>query len=52
MSKAKAARLHRKDRKIRKEERRMAAKDGGHITKVDQQKLNRQENGASKQIGK
>ena len=28
----------------------MAAKDGGHITKRDQAKLNRQENKVSKQI--
>ncbi len=28
----------------------MAAKDGGHITKKDQAKLNRQENKVSKQI--
>ena len=28
----------------------MAAKDGGHITKADQRKLNRQENRVSKQI--
>ena len=45
-----ANQLHREDRSIRKEERRMAAKDGGHITKKDQAKLNRQENQVSKQI--
>ena len=52
MSKAKAARLHKKDRHIRKEERAMASRDGGHISKRDQEKLNRQENGVSQQIGK
>lgn len=52
MSKAKAARLHGKDRHIRKEERAMASKDGSHISKQEQQKLNRQENNVSKQIGK
>jgi hypothetical protein len=51
MSKAKAAQLHRKDRAIRKEERRMAARNDGHITKAEQAKLNRQENAVSKQIG-
>ena len=45
-----ANQLHREDRSIRKEERRMAARDGGHITKRDQAKLNRQENQVSKQI--
>jgi len=45
-----AKQLHKEDHKIRKEERRMAAKDGGHITKQDQKKLNRQENKVSKQI--
>jgi hypothetical protein len=45
-----AKQLHKEDRNIRKEERRMAAKDGGHITKKDQAKLNRQENKVSKQI--
>jgi ATP/maltotriose-dependent transcriptional regulator MalT len=45
-----ANQLHREDRSIRKEERRMAAKEGGHITKKEQAKLNRQENQVSKQI--
>jgi hypothetical protein len=52
MSKAKAAKLHKEDRHIRKEERAMAAKNGGHITKREQRKLNRQEDVVSKQIGK
>jgi hypothetical protein len=52
MSKAKAAQLHREDHAIRKEERRMAARDGGHITKREQAKLNRQENAVSQQIGR
>ena len=51
MSKQKAARLHRDDRRIRQEERRMASRDGGHITKQDQRRLDRQENAVSKQIG-
>lgn len=52
MSKAKAARLHKEDRQIRREERLMAAQNGGHITKQEQKTLNQQENAVSKQIGK
>lgn len=52
MSKAKAARLHREDRHIRNEERGMSSRDGGHISKREQNKLNRQENAVSQQIGK
>jgi hypothetical protein len=51
MSKAEAGKLHREDRHIRAEERQMAAENGGHITKAEQRKLNRQENAVSKQIG-
>lgn len=51
ISQQKAARLHREDRHIRREERRMAAKNGGAITKQEQAKLNRQENRVSNQIG-
>ncbi|HXB45165.1 MAG TPA: hypothetical protein VNV85_13965 [Puia sp.] len=50
MSKAEASKLHSEDHAIRKEERSMASKDGGHITKADQNKLNRQENHVSRQI--
>ena len=52
MSKDEAAKLHKEDRQIRKEERAMAAEHGGHITKKEQEKLNHQENDVSKQIGK
>jgi|SRR5882724_11015363 hypothetical protein len=52
MSKAKAARLHKEDRQVRKEERVMASQNGGHITKQEQKTLNHQENAISKQIGK
>ncbi|GAC1414879.1 MAG: hypothetical protein NVSMB6_17120 [Burkholderiaceae bacterium] len=52
MSKASAARLTAKDRKIRQEERLMASQHGGHLTKGEQAVLNRQENAVSKQIGK
>ena len=51
MSKQQAKKLHREDRAIRNEERRMAARNGGHITKAEQAKLNRQENAVSRQIG-
>jgi len=51
MSKAKAARLHRDDRKVRQEERDMASQNGGHITKQEQRTLNQQENGISHKIG-
>jgi len=50
LSRGQARQLHQEDRNMRKEERHMAAKDGGHITKKDQAKLNRQENKVSKQI--
>ena len=45
-----AARLHHDDRMIRREERRDARHDGGHITKFEQAKLNRQESGVSGKI--
>ena len=52
MSKAKAAKLHKEDRQIRKEERLMASQNNGHITKQEQRTLNQQENAVSKQIGR
>ncbi len=52
LTKGQAANLHRQDHAIRKEERHMAAKQGGHITKAQQVKLNRQENQVSREIGK
>lgn len=51
MSKAKAARLHKEDHQIRKEERAMASQNGGHITKEEQKTLNQQENAVSRKIG-
>jgi hypothetical protein len=51
MSKDEAAKLHKQDHHIRKEERVMASQNGGHITKQEQKKLNRQENAVSKKIG-
>ena len=52
MTKAQAARLHKEDRNIRKEEQLMASQNGGHITKAEQHVLNQQENKVSAQIGK
>ena len=51
MSHAQAAQLHRDDRKIRQEERDMAAQNAGHITKLEQRALNQQENAVSRKIG-
>lgn len=52
MTHAQAAKLHKEDRQIRKEERLMASQNGGHITKQEQKTLNQQENVVSQQIGK
>ena len=52
LSKGQAAKLHREDRNIRREERAMASTNGGHITKTEQKALNQQENQVSKQIGR
>ncbi|KVO08220.1 hypothetical protein WJ70_23800 [Burkholderia ubonensis] len=51
MSHAQAARLHRDDRRIRQEERDMAAQNGGHLTRPEQRVLNQQENAVSNKIG-
>ncbi|RUP23861.1 MAG: hypothetical protein EKK45_27730 [Curvibacter sp.] len=47
-----AATLHHEDHQIRREERQMAALNGGHITRAEQRALNQQENAVSRQIGK
>lgn len=52
ITKGQAAKLHKEDRNIRKEERLMASQNGGHITKQEQATLNAQENKVSGQIGK
>lgn len=52
MSHAQAVRLHRADRRIRLTERRMARRNGGYVTKAQQQRLNRRENHVSGRIGK
>lgn len=50
MSKAEASKIHTEDHSIRKEERRDAAANGGHITKAEQKHINHQENKVSHQI--
>ena len=52
LSKAQAAKLHKADHQIRREERIMASQNGGHITRAEQKVLNQQENKVSQQIGK
>ena len=52
ISRGQAAKMHKEDHQIRKEERAMASQNGGHITKREQKTLNQQENGVSNQIGK
>ncbi len=51
ISKVKAERLHRKAHMIRVQERRMAARHGGHITRGEKLKLNREENRLSRHFG-
>jgi hypothetical protein len=46
-----AHRLHLADRRIRHQERRFARHDGGHITRAEQHRLNREENKVSGRIG-
>jgi hypothetical protein len=52
LTRGQAAKLHKEDHQIRKEERLMASQNGGHITKSEQRVLNQQENGVSRQIGR
>ena len=52
ISHARAARLHHADHRVRMQERRMAARNGDHITKHEQTRLNRRENHISRRIGK
>jgi hypothetical protein len=44
--------MQQRDHQIRKEERRMAYRHGGHITKHEQNRLNRQENHMSRRISR
>ncbi len=50
LTKGQAAALHHDDRQVRQEERDLASQNGGHITKSEQNVLNQQENGISKDI--
>lgn len=52
ISRQQATQLHREDHQIRREERAMAAQNGGHITRSEQRTLNQQENAVSRQIGR
>ena len=52
MGHAKAMRLHRADRRVRREERHFAARHHGVITRAEQGRLNHQENHISHRIGK
>jgi 5-deoxy-D-glucuronate isomerase len=52
LSRRQAARLHGADRRIRAQERRMAARNGGYITRRQQLKINREENHVSRHIGR
>jgi len=52
LSRHQVRQLHRADHRIRNEERRMAARDGGHITRYDRRVLNHQENRVSHRIGR
>jgi hypothetical protein len=45
-----AYRMHLRDRQIRREERRMAFRHGGHITRHEQYRLNREENRMNRNI--
>ena len=51
ISAAKAHRLHLADRRIRAQERRDAAMHGSHLTRAEQHRLNKEENGVSQHIG-
>jgi hypothetical protein len=50
LSRGQAATLHHEDHQVRQEERAMAGRDGGHISKPEQRVLNSQENTISGQI--
>ncbi len=52
LNRRQAARLHSADRRIRAQERRMAARNGGYITHRQQLRINREENRVSHRIGK
>jgi hypothetical protein len=47
-----AARLHREDQAVRREERLMAWQHRGHISRLEQRVLNQRENQISREIGR
>lgn len=51
ISRAKAARLHAADHRIRRQERRMASRHDSHLTRREDARLNREENHVSRRIG-
>ena len=51
ISRAKAARLHAADHRIRRQERHMASRHDSHLTRHEDAKLNREENRVSHRIG-
>ena len=51
ISKVKAMRLHRKAHLIRVRERHMAVRHGGHITRAEKLRLNREENHLGRHVG-
>ena len=51
ISKVKAMRMHAKAHMIRVQERRMAARHGGHITRFEKARLNHEENRLGRHIG-
>jgi hypothetical protein len=52
LTKAQAHDLRTEDKGVRAQERYDTSENGGHITKTEQARLNREENGVSQQIGK
>lgn len=52
LTQSQARKLHVEDQAIRLEEKKMASKNDGHITRDQMVKLNRQENRVGRQIGK
>jgi len=51
ISKVKALRMHRRAHMIRVQERRMALRHGGHITRAEKLRLNREENHLGRHVG-
>ncbi|TWF39979.1 hypothetical protein FHW36_105420 [Chitinophaga polysaccharea] len=51
ISRAQANKMHWEDRSVRREERKMAARNGGHLTHGEVATLNHRENRISRRIG-